>query len=91
MWLWSRNSECGSVTAARRMLASPPRAIQDGAEFRVAGAPGRLRPPNSRVVSFGRNGSRSQPLVWNGTLTAKALKAAGLAGIGAAARSAPAC
>src|SRR4051794_41047582 len=80
MWPWSRNWECGRVTAARAMLASPSRATRTA---RNLGCWARLvlfLPPNSRVVSFGLKPSPSQSLVWNGVLTGKALNAAGLAG-----------
>jgi hypothetical protein len=39
-----------------------------------------LRPPISRVNSFGLKPSAAHSLVWNGVLTGKALKVAGLAG-----------
>ena len=50
MWLWSRNSECGIVSAVRAMLASPLRAV------RIAFSCGflaRLVGPNSCTFSFG--------------------------------------
>ena len=68
------------MTAARAMLASPSRATRTARNFGCWARLVALRPPNSRVDSFGLKPSAPQSLVWNGVLTGKELKAAGLAG-----------
>ena len=67
MWPWSRNSECGSVSAVRATLASPLRASRTA---RMRGFFARVVGPDRRVCSFGLNPRLAQPVAWKGALTA---------------------
>src|SRR4051812_41588315 len=77
MWLWSRNNECGSVSAVRAMLASPLRASSTA---RICGFLARVVGPVIRVCSFGLKPSLLHSIAWNGELTANELQDDALAG-----------
>src|SRR6478609_5790203 len=64
MWALSRNSECGSVTAALAMLALPSGIVSVALK---AGVPPRLVLPLRESFSFGLKASASQPATWKRT------------------------
>src|ERR1700742_4314393 len=77
MWPWSRNSECGRLSAVRAMFACPALAWTT---TRICGVFARVVGPEIRAWNVGLKASLVHPVAWKAAEIANRLQWAALAG-----------